>query len=168
MDPYLLRALASIDESTRSLTPEQVAQPVPGKWSIAQILEHLTLAYRGSTKAVERILASGERRPASPGVRSWLARTAVVEFGYFPRVESPDSARPQGHLEAGTLQQAVREALRALDQSLLRAAERFGEREPLFDHPYLGGMSAQQWRKFHWHHTAHHMRQVRERARPRP
>ena len=37
---------------------------------------------------------------------------------------------------------------------------RFGDRTPLLNHPYFAGMSVRQWRKFHWRHTVHHMKQV--------
>ena len=87
------------------------------------------------------------------------------QFGYFPRVQSPEGAQPKGSIAAENARERTREALGTLDQTLFRAIERFGERVPLFDHPYLGGMSAHQWKKFHWRHTVHHMRQVRERAR---
>ncbi|MGZ4836286.1 MAG: DUF1569 domain-containing protein [Terriglobales bacterium] len=31
------------------------------------------------------------------------------------------------------------------------------------DHPFLGPLTADEWRKFHWVHGRHHTRQIRER-----
>jgi hypothetical protein len=55
-----------------------------------------------------------------------------------------------------------------LDVVLAEAAARFGEDAPLFDHPYFAGMSAAQWRRFHWRHTLHHVRQIRQRVGDAP
>ena len=45
MDPWLQRALDEIDGATRQLTLAEITRSVAGRWSSAQILEHLTLAY---------------------------------------------------------------------------------------------------------------------------
>jgi hypothetical protein len=41
---------------------------------------------------------------------------------------------------------------------------RFGSATKILDHPILGPLTAEQWRKFHWVHGRHHARQIRERA----
>ena len=54
-------------------------------------------------------------------------------------------------------------ALRAMDLALAGAEQRFGTAALLANHPYFGGLTAAQWRKFHWRHTRHHLKQIRAR-----
>jgi hypothetical protein len=139
---------------------------MPGKWSIAEILEHLTLAFTLNASALEKALASGERRVRRPTFAQRFGRVLVVDLGYFPRVEAPSATRPQGSIPPERSLAAVREGLERLDGTLARVAARFGDRVPVANHPILGAFTVCHWQKFHWRHTAHHMRQVRVRLRP--
>ena len=132
-----------------------------GRWSAADILEHLTLAFRLNAAALEKALASGELRARPPGLAQKLLRTLVTDIGYFPRAEAPATTQPSGSIAAEHSVAAIREALMSLDDALTRAAARFGADVAVVNHPYFSGMSVRQWRKFHWRHTVHHMRQVR-------
>jgi len=165
VDRYLESALKEIDLSAGGLDPGAIARPVVGKWSIAQILEHLTLAFSANAAMLEKPLASGELRARKPNLRQILGRIAVIEFGYFPRVNAPEMTRPSGSIPAEQSVAAIREALTTLDATLTRVAARFGEDALVSNHPYFAGLNVRQWRKFHWRHTVHHMLQVRERAR---
>lgn len=165
MDPYLGRALDAIDATVGGLTVERIARREPGggRWSIAEILEHLTLAFRANTAAFEKALASGHLRARPPALRQRLLRMLVVDAGYFPRARAPEMTRPSGSLAAGESVRAIRAALETLDATLAQVATRFGADALAANHPYFGGMSVQQWRKFHWRHTVHHMKQVTAR-----
>lgn len=164
MHPRLQTAHDEIRRAAGSLDAGVIARPVPGRWSIALILEHLTLAFRANAAAMEKMLASGEPRARRPRLAQRLGRILVVDLGYFPRVEAPEMTRPAGSIPAAQARTAIEEALAALDAALTRAAARFGEDTPVANHPYFAGLTVRQWRKFHWRHTVHHMRQVRERA----
>ena len=62
---------------------------------------------------------------------------------------------------------ALRHALdnvRLMDEALAHAAAQFGTRVKILDHPILGPLNIRQWRKFHWVHTRHHARQIRQRT----
>jgi len=49
----------------------------------------------------------------------------------------------------------------AMDELLTQCENRYGRVTCLMDHPVLGPLTAQQWRKFHWVHGRHHVRQIR-------
>ena len=68
MDSYLQAAWSEIDGATRGLRSGQLTKPAAhaGGWTIAEILEHLLLAFTGNTKAFEKALASGEVRGRPP------------------------------------------------------------------------------------------------------
>jgi uncharacterized damage-inducible protein DinB len=154
----------AIDEACGRLTRETIARPVEGRWSIAQILEHLTLAFRAHAVMLEKPLASGELRARKPTLAQTVSRIAVVDLGYFPRVKAPDMTLPAGNVAPEQSVAAIRDALDLVDSALTRVASRFGETALISNHPYLAGLSVRQWRKFHWRHTIHHMAQVRRLA----
>lgn len=164
MNAFLQLALDTIDEAAGRLDAPVMARPVAGQWSIAEILEHLTLAFRANAAGLEKALASGELRARQPRFKERLARILVVDAGYFPRVEAPAMTRPHASIPPERSLAAIREGLTALDATLTRVAARFGEAALVSNHPYFAGLTVRQWRKFHWRHTLHHMRQVRARA----
>ena len=164
MDRYLTLAQEAIDRTAGGLTTAALASPVDGKWSIAQILEHLTLAFTANAAAMEKALASGTLRARTPTVPQRLARVIVLELGYFPRVNAPQATVPSGSIPPDRSVDAILEGLTRVDRSLTAVAERFGEQAAVMNHPYFAGLSVPQWRKFHWRHTLHHMRQVRARG----
>jgi hypothetical protein len=47
-----------------------------------------------------------------------------------------------------------------MDRVLAECERRFGVRCRLADHAILGPLTAHQWRKFHWVHTCHHIKQI--------
>ena len=162
---YLQSARDAIDGAVGRLSAEVISRKSDGRWSIAEILEHLTLAYTGNAAALKKALESGELRARKPLLRQTLGRILVVDIGYFPRVEAPSGTRPSGTIAPERALPAARDALEELDRALALVGQRFGETLPVANHPYFAGLSVQQWRKFHWQHTRHHMKQVESRSR---
>jgi hypothetical protein len=161
----LEKASEAIDVATRDLTTEQLADLPPGRWSNAQILEHLALAFRLNAAGLERVCDSGRPRFNRPSLSQLAAQWLVLHAGYFPRVKSPEPIAPTGSIAPHEVRQATHDALVALDAAAARAARQFGEGPRLVRHPYLGGLTTEQWLKFHWRHTVHHMRQIRAVSR---
>lgn len=160
----LRAAREAIDAAAGHLSLDAMRRPVEGRWSAAEILEHLTLAFTLNAAALERPLASGELRVRDPVLHQRLWRVLVVDVGYFPKVEAPPMVLPCGSIEPERSIAAIQEALTSLDAVLTRVAARFGGDVPVANHPYFAGLSVRQWRKFHWRHTVHHMRQLRARV----
>ena len=167
MDHYLAGALEAIDETVGGLPVKTIARPPadPTRWSIAQILEHLTLAFRANRAMFEKALASGELRARRPLLKQRVLKVLVVDFGYFPRATAPEMTRPSGSIPVEESVPAIRMALESLDATLTQVATRFGSDVLAANHPYFAGLSVAQWRKFHWRHTLHHMQQVSTRLR---
>ena len=161
MHHHLEQAQAEIDRALARATAADLVSAREGKWTAAQILEHLTLAFMGTRAGLEKALASGELRAKRPALRQQLARMLVNDAGYFPRVEAPKLTTPTGSIPAEQARQAITEALAAMDAALTNAEARFGASALVANHPYFAGLTVAQWRKFHWRHTCHHMRQMR-------
>ena len=157
---YLTRARDEIHRTAGRLDLPSLRRETDGKWSPAQVLEHLTLAFTANRAVLEKALASGEVRGRAPGLKQWLARIMVVDLGYFPPVQAPEATVPRGMIAPERSVAAACEALTALDAAFARIAERFGHRARVANHMYLGGMTVHQWRKFHWRHVRHHMKSL--------
>ena len=168
MDGYLARALDDIERTVGGVSPAALGYGPPGKWTGCEVLEHLTLAFTGTRVGVEKAVSSGELRTRVPLLRQRLGRMMVIDFGYFPRVNAPEITVPRGTIPAHQSVDAITGALRAMDLALTGAEERFGPRALLANHPYFGGLTAPQWRKFHWRHTRHHLKQIRALLSPTP
>jgi hypothetical protein len=165
MDFYLRRLQDAIGSVTAGMSLEMLARrPQPEKWSAAEVLEHLYLTYTGTIKGFENCLAAG--KPLARA-RTWKDRVRtglVVGLGYLPEGrKAPKNAEPRG-LPCERVLAEFAEKIVAMDAVISRAEQKFGSAPALLDHPILGPLRAQQWRKFHWVHGRHHLKQL-ERLR---
>jgi hypothetical protein len=142
------------------MSPDDLAGRRPGKWSSAEILDHLNLTYLATIKNFERCLVSG-KPGASPDrkAKRW-PRRVIVWFGYFPSGrKSPDRVLPRG-TPVQQLTTEIFQNIARMDEAIAECDARFGRGRPLADHPILGPMTAREWRRFHLVHGKHHVRQI--------
>jgi len=165
MNPYFQRLQDAIESATRNMTVAELSQrPVEGKWSSAEILEHLSLTYTGTVKNLERSLAAGRPLGGTPSMKQRLRSSLVVDFGYLPGGrESPEAAKPKG-MPAENILVEINRHIAQLDDVIEKCEDKFGKRTFVANHPMLGPFTMQQWRKFHWVHGRHHVGQI-ERMR---
>lgn len=161
MDFYLQRLQNAISSATAEMEPEQLAmRPDEGKWSVAEILEHLYLTYTGTIKGFEKCLAAGKPLARIPTLQDRVRTTVVVKFGYMPEGrKAPQNAVPRG-LAAERVLAEVAEKIAAMDTIITEAESKFGCGCRVLDHPILGPLQAREWRKFHWIHGRHHLKQM--------
>jgi hypothetical protein len=152
----LQREIASAVEGR---TPEQLRTHAPGKWSAAEVLEHLYLTYTGTIKGFERV-AAGQHIPAKPTWRDHARRLLVVGLGHMPAGrEAPANTRPRG-LPPENIVAEIGVKIAEMDEVIARCERNLGHGR-LLDHPVLGPLTAEQWRKFHLVHGLHHAKQIR-------
>lgn len=53
MDPHLKTLQEELAAIIADLTAEQMQRRMPGKWCVAEVLEHLYLTYTGTTKGFQ-------------------------------------------------------------------------------------------------------------------
>ena len=161
---HLQRLQDEIAAAVAGLSPEQLTWHSPGKWCIAEILEHLYLTYTGTIKGLERVAAGGSLATA----QSWRQRgrtLVVVGFGYFPSGrEAPPVTRPRG-VSIEKVLADIAPKIAAMDDIMTRCEEKLGVRSKLLDHPILGPLTVAQWKKFHLVHGLHHVKQIRRLRR---
>jgi Protein of unknown function (DUF1569) len=157
---YLQRAKDAIAEVTRGMSAEQLTKHPEGKWCAAEILEHLDRVYSTCIPHLQKCLDRGSPTATRPTVWQRLATGLVVDFGYLPSGrKAPEFAVPKG-AAADQLLRDIPVHLAAMDRVLEECARRFGARRKLANHVILGPLSVEQWRKFHWVHTRHHVKQI--------
>jgi hypothetical protein len=163
MDSYLERLHRAIASVTQGICEKDLERRTDGKWSAAEVLEHLYLTYTGTSKAFERCLQAGKPLATAPTLKYRVAAFLVTEVGYFPGGrKSPDHASPKG-ISPEKVVADIGPQIAAMDKIIAQCEERFGSRKIVLDHPVLGPLTASQWRKFHWIHGRHHVKQIMER-----
>jgi DinB family protein len=161
MSPELERTLREIDRATNDMSDEQLAWRFDGKWSTGDILEHLSLAFSGTIAGMRKRLESDRPTGRAPTGKERLRSFVLTRLGYFPSGRgAPAGTVPQGVPPRVALN-SIRQNLVAMDRSIADCEARFGSKIKFANHPVLGPLSATEWRRFHYVHTRHHMRQVR-------
>lgn len=134
-----------------------------GKWTAAQIVEHLAIGMTWSAEkfAQRRAHPPMRRRPRRPLER--LAAAVILRFAWYPQgFRAPEGSTPADHVTGAAAEAHFRRGLAAWDaieRELLPA-----RRADLFvRHPRLGDLTLDEWRRFHLIHARHHAGQIRAR-----
>ena len=161
MDFCLQRLQNDIAAMTQGMSAEMLAQrPSSGKWSAAEILEHLYLTYTGTIRGFEKCLAAGKPLARTPTLQDRARTLYVVGLGQLPEGrKAPANSTPKGMPPEQVLRE-ITAKIAAMDAAISQAEEKFGKQARLLDHPVLGPLSGPQWRKFHLVHGRLHIRQL--------
>lgn len=152
-------ALAGIDDGALTKAPA-------GKWSGAQILEHLFLSYKNTNRGLAMCLEKGGAMcKAAPTLKERAATLLVANLGYMPRGrKAPQRVLPQG-MPPAEARTTIFAEIQKMESGFDDCEHKLGARTKLMDHPFLGPLTARQWRKFHLVHGRHHAKQIRERRK---
>jgi len=158
----IVRCRETLETAVRGVSATDAAVRRDGRWSIAEIVEHLALTYTGTTKGLDRVCAGTIALPPSPSLWQRVRVGVFVGAGYFPTgIQAPKHVVPSGLALDDALARAFA-GLEGFEAAALRAEARFG-RAWVLTHPILGPFTVANWRRFHVVHTRHHARQIAER-----
>jgi hypothetical protein len=161
MDFYLQRLQDAIITATQGLSAEELARHPEGKWCTAEILEHLYLTYTGTIKGFERCLQAGQPTVRSPLFMDHMRKFVVIGLNYLPEGrKAPKNTVPKGK-SVEEVRAAIAPTIAAMDAIIGEAEKKYGEDMRLLDHPILGPLRGQEWRRFHWVHGSHHLKQIK-------
>lgn len=161
MDPNLATLEQTIRSTTEGFSPQQLSWHPTGKWSAAEVLEHLYLTYTGTIKGFERVAAAGKSLATQSTLKHRAGILLVIKLGYLPSGrQAPALARPKG-VPAEKVMAEILSAIASMDAIISNCEQKFGRSEKLLDHPILGPLSAPEWKKFHLVHGLHHAKQIR-------
>jgi Protein of unknown function (DUF1569) len=165
VSPELEQIRREVERVTGAMSRDDWRYAPPGKWSCAQILEHLLLSYTATTKGAQAALQTGKPLGGQPTVRDRLATFYVARMGFLPSGRTaPKQATPKNGAGVESLRQ-FNDALVAMDATLADAEKRFGTAVKILDHPILGPLTTRDWRRVHRTHAKHHLKQIEKRVR---
>lgn len=160
VSPELEQIRRKVERVAGAMSRDDWRYAPPGKWSCAQILEHLLLSYTATTKGTQTAIQTGKPLGGQPRLRDRLATFCVARLGFIPSGRTaPEGTTPQEGSGVESLRQ-FNDALVAMDAALANAEKRFGRVAKILDHPVLGPMNTKDWRRFHRAHAAHHLKQI--------
>lgn len=159
MDSDLETLQQILQAATEGLSDEQRKWEAQGKWSIAQVLEHLYLTYTGTIRGFERMMKSGKPLASAPSTKQRLQSLVVFGLNYMPSGrKAPQQTTPRG-LAMELVTAEMQGKIAAMDEIICECERRFGTGRML-DHPILGPLTGKQWRRFHLIHGRHHAKQI--------
>jgi hypothetical protein len=162
LDRGLHELQQAIHSAVQGMSEKQLAWHPAGKWCAAEILEHLYLTYTGTIKGFERMLQADKPLATTLSMKQRLRTLVVLGFNYLPSGrKSPPTATPKGSPGA-KVRSEFGIKIAAMDRIISQCEERFGRNTKLLDHPILGPLTGQQWKKFHAIHGRHHVKQLQQ------
>ena len=134
-----------------------------GKWSCAQIVEHLAISieYSGATFDKRRAHDPMVRRPRR--FSETLAGVFILGLGWYPQgFKAPEGTVPAPGITRAAAEGKFKAGLARWDelQHMLLPARRY---DLFVKHPRLGDLTFEEWMRFHAVHARHHAKQIRAR-----
>jgi hypothetical protein len=164
MPSHLKQLQSELAGALAGASDHALTQAPQGKWSSAQILEHLFLSYRGTNLGLGKCLQKGAPLATNATFKNRIGKLLVVNLGYMPKGRvAPERAIPKG-MAPEEVRANIFVEIEKMESGFAECERRFGA-AAIMDHPFLGPLTASQWRKFHLVHGRHHARQIRERMK---
>lgn len=152
-----------LKEIVGNLTDEQAnALPEGGQWSIAQIVEHLSLVEDGMTRISARLLSKAKEdgKAADGNVKISAEFLQRIAGANERRFNAPEIVHPTGN-------QTIAESLVKMEEN----RRKLNELRPLFEsvecsdykfpHPAFGELTAHEWLALLGGHEARHTAQIK-------
>lgn len=149
VNEMLVQLLQSVDERNFNQSPGT------GKWSIAQVADHIRLSNNSVAKA---LALKGKPVDRNPGERVGELKKMFLDFQ--TKYQSPDFIVPSKNIYDPEL------LLKELQASMQLIRERMYEDDldELINHPAFGDISKFEILHFVLYHTQRHVRQIKEIA----
>lgn len=160
MNKWLAQIEGMVTSATAGMTEEQLAWHPEGKWSSSQVLEHLCKTYTGTVLGYQKVMTANRSLATSSRGIQPLARFLLLKLGYFPSGrKSPERVLPGSGWAGQHALKSILEELAKLIAAQQKVEKTFAGVK-VVDHPALGPFTPEEWARFHYIHTKHHMKQV--------
>ena len=137
-------------------TGDGQARAREGGWSVAEIVEHLSIAEPGITRAIEGLLRRNSDSQSAPQSFAAFSLDEQAEQARG-KIEAPEFLRPTGIPLAEGLAR-LKESRSVL--AALRPRFESADYSQRFPHPAFGPLNAAQWLAFIGMHEERHLRQI--------
>lgn len=154
-------------ESVSELSDEQASQQrrAPDAWSIAEIMEHLSIGEIGIVGLINRLLekteAKGLINQDKIVFNPPLSLAAEAESAKDAKFEAPEHLIPNKGAALSLSLESLK-ASRASLHELRSRIEIVDAHDAKFPHPAFGNLNLYQWVAFIGLHETHHLKQIRE------
>lgn len=157
-----LKVRAALAETVSNISPAEATALADGeKWTIQQIVEHLSMVDFGISRICSKLLdeAKSIGKPSDGSVKlstNFTEKAAVVDN---VKIEAPERVQPSGNVtivEALEKMTANRPAFDAMRSDL----EKYDVSGPKFPHPYFGDITAAEWMVVAVGHEHRHTKQI--------
>jgi uncharacterized damage-inducible protein DinB len=151
-----------LSRTVESMSAEQQGfRPSPEKWSVAEIVEHLSIVEGRVVKLIGTLLDKAESGGHARSADAPFAPVSIaeqVEQTRAQKLDAPEQIRPTGASLDASLSslRATRDALRALRPRV----ERVDGAGIRFPHPAWGTINLYQWLAFVGAHEHRHLAQI--------
>lgn len=136
--------------------------PAPGRWSIAQVAEHLALTEQG---IFARVTSEGLQTPATPGARAEQSKKdeqiLKMLVDRSQKAQAPEFLQPSSRFKTGAEAAQALVAARGKSAAYMRDTPD-ALREHLLPHPAFGTMDLYQWFLLLAGHCERHTLQILE------
>ena len=134
-------------------------------WSAQELIEHLVLTCRSTSRELEKRLERGHPTRAHSTPLQWLLQRVVLSLGRMPNgVPAPIFARPDqlrwSATDGAALLERLRVEMEGMDERISQCRQSFGIQR-VASHFLLGPLRPDQWRRFHVVHIRHHLDQLK-------
>lgn len=156
------RIRQKLKNTVGSLTPRQTGRRgTDGNWSVAEIVEHVSLVDEGVTKICAKLLgkAKSERRFADGKVslsEDFLEKATEIAH---TKVEAPEFVKPVSGRTIAESFARMDESQRIMDD-IRPLFKSFDGTTHKFPHPLFGEISAHEWLTLRGGHEAQHIKQI--------
>ena len=159
---HIDRTRARLIAAVEGLSGEQQTfRPAPGRWSVAELVEHLSIVEGNIVRLLNKLLGKAEESVPAAKASEAFGPVSIEEFVERSRgvkLEAPESIRPTGLPLADSLAR-LRDSRAAL-HALRPRVERADGRALRFPHPAWGPLDLYQWLLFVGAHEDRHLAQI--------
>jgi uncharacterized damage-inducible protein DinB len=149
-----MTAVSNLSEAQANFRPDE------DRWTIAEIVEHVSIVNDGFLRLTHKLLKEAESAPRSPRDDLNLGHTSLDENGQQREpFQAPERVRPKGGVSVEDSLAKMRMALAGFADIQPRI-EAVDLSEQMFPHPALGPFNAYQWMILLGEHEDRHRGQI--------
>lgn len=174
MHPRIQEVLEYLDATRSELgrameaisPPRREERPAPDRWSVAEVLDHLTLVESRISRVMSSKIGAAKAEGLGPEIETSsildsINRARITDRSR--RVTAPEPINPKSQCNSASAWSALQQS-RAELRAVVLAADGLALGEVMHPHPVLGVINLYQWIVFVGSHEARHTDQIREIA----
>jgi hypothetical protein len=164
---YLTSAAVHLKEAVDGVPRDmRGVRPAPGRWSVAEVLEHLALVETGIARLIAKRGAEGRAAGVGPETETRTVLYTLDSQRVLDRretVAAHERVSPRGALDADAAWAAVVKAQAEVREAVI-GVDGLALGEITYPHRTLGTLDLYQWIAFTATHEMRHIAQIREIA----